>query len=212
MTYVRIDDGSLEGLGSARAHTNAPRWRPVRGRDGVSGMAGLGASTDADGEARAVLLASFSSFIADWRKTLDAAISAIPVYKVMLLSAKSNLSKARTKLSTEVMPIAKDVIEDRTIPYEEVARRVESFLTEYFKDVKAQMNIAEQATRRATMAGQLDQFLIAFRSVVKQFAQQVGVAAKEVGQGLGTGGGYGVWVLGGLAALALASYSWRAFR
>lgn len=212
MTYVRIDDGSLEGLGSARGRTNAPRWRPVRGRDGVSGMAGLGSTTDADGEARAVLLASFSSFIADWRKTLDAAISAIPVYKVMLLSAKSNLSKARTKLSTEVMPIAKDVIEDRTIPYEEVARRVESFLTEYFKDVKAQMNIAEQATRRTTMSGQLDQFLVAFRSAAKQYAQQVGAAAKDAVQALGVGFGPGAIALGGLAALALAAYSWRAFR
>lgn len=176
------------------------------------GLSGLGTVSTSEGAARAQLERLFLDTTSKWVRVLDEAIANTPTFPLWEMNgAKSNLKAARDQIFSRVNPTGSEVIRDATIPLPEVQRRVADFLTSYFDGIKGQMDIAKAATQRATLEGQLKIFrentVRVVRAVVREAA---GIIAEGVDEATKTSPW--VFALGGLAVVALAAYSWRAFR
>ena len=177
---------------------------------GLGGLAGLGAAPINDTEARQRLLRVFLDTTAECAALINQALVEMPA--VILQGTKDRLKVARDRINQavpgfprSVNSVGADVINDTSIPLDEVESRVTSFLTEFANITAQQIELAQQTAKSVTLRNLIVEFRDAARTVVRATLREV----LDTGASVTSGMPWWVYVGG---ALLGGAYVVRAFR
>jgi hypothetical protein len=180
------------------------------------GLQGLGATSDQKDQAvRALTGAKFSELQSAWAKKLDDAItgklgikkifSSPGVTVISVIQQRAALTKARQDV-LNLMTFVQPVLLDTSLSSAEVVRRVEEFSANYGANLDAQIQLADNASQRATFRGQVDAFKEGLRIVVNEVIDTADAALPDADDSPW------LYVGGAVAGLVGLAYVWRSFR
>lgn len=220
MPYVIINSKNLSGASSRTSQRLAGLNGPLRstiqhlsGRTGAAGMKALGGLGDvplSDAQARGQIQAAFLAATQQWVTLLNQALNDMPLLPLITMSdARKMITDARDAITNSRNNILADsvqnfgvaVIQDTSIPIEEVAIRVRDFLVNYLQNLQATVQNAQQTAKLMSMQGLLQSFEDACLQVLQKASTAAG---KAIRTGLDAATGeLPVWVLpaAGIAAV-----------